>query len=157
MMHCVYLHISTMRRWWVKMCMIWFPLFLSVAGSIRDMQASEERLDRGLPTGCIDARRHEDERARQQTVQVAAFDAAFLQTFSQMVQGFGHPVLWSSRSSPGLNLLIIYFCFVDHLWLRMPVFLLSNKMLLKQQLVSGHFQYPHLSSCNGSNFTFSIA
>ncbi|CAL8405245.1 unnamed protein product [Arctogadus glacialis] len=38
----------------------------------------------------IDARLHEDQRAMQQMAQVAAFNTAFLQTFNQMLQAFGH-------------------------------------------------------------------
>jgi len=58
------------------------------------MQASDERLDRGLwvarEEALQDASTLDGMRMNEQ---VAAFDAAFLQTFSQMVQGFGHPVL----------------------------------------------------------------
>ncbi|CAL8398037.1 unnamed protein product [Boreogadus saida] len=80
-----------------------------VAASIREMQASderreeerrereEERLDRRHRVAreealqdAMDARLHEDQRAMQQMAQVAAFNTAFLQSFSQMVQAFGH-------------------------------------------------------------------
>ncbi|CAL8269665.1 unnamed protein product [Arctogadus glacialis] len=76
-----------------------------VAASIREMQASEERrqereeerLDRRHRVAreealqdAMNARLHEDQRAMQQMAQVAAFNTAFLQTFSQMVQAFGH-------------------------------------------------------------------
>ena len=76
-----------------------------VAASIRDMQASderrqereEERLDHRHRVAreealqdAMDARLHEDQRAMQQMAQVAAFNTAFLQSFSQMVQAFGH-------------------------------------------------------------------
>ena len=99
-----------------------------VAASIRDMQASderrqereeerqereEERLDRRHRVAreealqdAIDARLHEDQRAMQQMAQVAAFNTAFLQTFSQMVQAFGHrnPVLCRDPAIQGLTL-----------------------------------------------------
>ncbi|CAL8395458.1 unnamed protein product [Boreogadus saida] len=81
------------------------------AASIREMQASEERrchvkirqereeerLDRRHRVAreealqdAMNARLHEDQRAMQQMAQVAGFNTAFLQTFSQMVQAFGH-------------------------------------------------------------------
>ncbi|XP_056431333.1 zinc finger and SCAN domain-containing protein 29-like [Gadus chalcogrammus] len=76
-----------------------------VAASIREMQASEERrqereeerLDHRHRVAreealqdAMDARLHEDQRAMQQIAQVAAFNTAFLQSFSQFVQAFGH-------------------------------------------------------------------
>ena len=76
-------------------------------------EREEERLDRRHRVAreealqdAIDARLHEDERAMQQMAQVAAFNTAFLQTFSQMVQAFGHrnPVLCRDPAIQGLTL-----------------------------------------------------
>ena len=67
------------------------------ASDERRQEREEERLDRRHRVAreealqdAIDARLHEDQRAMQQMAQVAAFNTAFLQTFSQRVQAFGH-------------------------------------------------------------------